>query len=263
MRNSSSSSSSSYWLFRLIQDISLATVFFHSFRSKSFSVNSSTVLFIGFRSLFICFIHVCFGFPRLPFAFFKCSLNTYFAGVLSGSLSMCPSQFSRHFFISVVMGIWCDLLYISSFLILSVNLMFSILRSSFLRKLSRHSSNFLVKVQISQLQRSIGYMNVFSILNFSFMDVCLLQRILSYLLKASIDIPFLLFMSFSVSKKIPIYFMVFHSSLPSVPAQNSSVFSVLTFRFLDMRKEVLNSSCKSASHNCDKQHNREEDCLQT
>ena len=27
------SSSSSYWLFRLIQDISLATVFFHSFRS--------------------------------------------------------------------------------------------------------------------------------------------------------------------------------------------------------------------------------------
>ena len=26
-------SSSSYWLFRLIQDISLATVFFHSFRS--------------------------------------------------------------------------------------------------------------------------------------------------------------------------------------------------------------------------------------
>ena len=64
------------------------------------------------------------------------------------------------------------------------------------------------------------------------MDVCLLLRILSYLLKASIDSPFLRFMSFSVSKILPRYFMVFHSSLPSVPTQNSSVFSVLIFRFL-------------------------------
>ena len=37
--------------------------------------SSSTVLFIGSRSLSICLIHVCFGLPRLPFAFFKCSLK--------------------------------------------------------------------------------------------------------------------------------------------------------------------------------------------
>ena len=46
------------------------------------------------------------------------------------------------------------------------------------------------------------------------------------------DNPFLRFMSFAVSKILPRYFMAFHSSLPSVPTQNSSVFSLLLFRFL-------------------------------
>ena len=74
------------------------------------------------------------------------------------------------------------------------------------------------------------------------MDVCLLQRILSHLLKASIDSPFLHFMSFSVSKILPRYFMVFHSLLPSVPTQNPSVFSVLIFTFVclfDFQREFL------------------------
>ena len=57
-------------------------------------------------------------------------------------------------------------------------------------------------------------MNVLSVLIFSFMDVCLLQSILSYLLKASIDSPFLRFMSFSVSKILPRYFM--HDRLPLI-----------------------------------------------
>ena len=65
------------------------------------------------------------------------------------------------------------------------------------------------------------------------MDVCLLQRILSYLLKASIDSPFLLFMSFSVSKMLPRYFMPFQSSLPysvfvlSVSCYISNIVSIL------------------------------------
>ena len=78
--------SSSYWLFRHIQDISFATVFFHSFRSQSFSVSSSTVLFIGSRSLFICQIHVCFGLPQLPLAFFNCSLKASFHFFISSCI---------------------------------------------------------------------------------------------------------------------------------------------------------------------------------
>ena len=141
-------------LFSLLTSISILfkTLALPLFASLPFAHNcSSTVLYIGFMSLFICRIHVSFGLLRLPFAFFKWCLKANFAGVISGNLNMCASKFNLCFFISVVMDVWCDLLYISLFHILSISLMFIILRSSFLWKISRLSSSFLVKVQISQL----------------------------------------------------------------------------------------------------------------
>lgn len=118
------------------QDISPATVirFFcfsiSFFCSKSFSV-SSAALFTCFRKLLIFLIHLCFYLLLFPFPFFKCSLKANFADAPSG---ICPSQFNRNFLISDVTSVWCDTLYISSFLMLSIKLMFSVLCSNFIWK---------------------------------------------------------------------------------------------------------------------------------
>ncbi len=153
-----------------------------------------------------------------PFGLFTsrlASFNALFAGVLSGSLSKCPYHLSLRSFTVLLHSFTPHFSYRSSCLILSCHLMCMIFLKVFLckRKTSTVFSRLFVKVHSSML-----YRNEYALLKsliFTASVALLFSNICFRLLKARVV---LLWMSFSVSTKIPrylhsIHFFYLHLSL--------------------------------------------------